>query len=50
MWKPSDGRGTGWNTLALCVGYHFIFVIWFHGYRSAPLVLNSLAMKRGKVS
>ena len=24
VWKRRDGRGTGWNTLALCVGYHFI--------------------------
>jgi len=24
VWKRGDGRGSGWNTLALCVGYNFI--------------------------
>jgi len=26
VWKRRDGCGTGWNTLALCVGYAFYFV------------------------
>ena len=25
VWKRRDGRGKGWNTLALCVGYQLVF-------------------------
>jgi len=24
--KRRDGCGMGWNTLALCVGYHFLYL------------------------
>ena len=42
VWKRRDGRGTGWNTLALCVGYNIFCHLSFIVVVYLPIVPNEI--------